>query len=143
MIQYLWSLHREFAKYFIVGVSAVVFDMGTLIAAKELLNIRPLSAVVINQAFVLAYVFFTNKYWSFRNTALPQRQMIRFGGLAAFNYFFSVFMMYIFNHRVGIDYRIVRIVTIAIMVPWNFFLYKYWVYREKPLSPADMSPTGA
>lgn len=128
---YFWSLRREFAKYFLVGISAVAFDMGTLIAAKELLNIRPIYAVIINQLFVLAYVFFTNKYWSFRNTDLPHKQMARFIILATFNYFFSVFMMYIFNHHVGIDYRIVRMCTIAVMVPWNFFLYKYWVYKQE------------
>jgi putative flippase GtrA len=37
--------------------------------------------------------------------------------------------MYVFNHGFGFDYRLVRICSIALMVSWNFFLYKYWVYK--------------
>ncbi|OFZ19639.1 MAG: hypothetical protein A3D92_03685 [Bacteroidetes bacterium RIFCSPHIGHO2_02_FULL_44_7] len=104
--------------------------MGTLILLKELLHIAPVYAVIMNQIVVLVYVFFTNKRWSFRNGDLPHKQMVRFFSLATFNYFFSIFVMYLFNHRFfAFDYRVVRIATIAMMVPWNFFLYKYWVYR--------------
>lgn len=126
---YLWSLRREFAKYFIVGISAVVFDMGTLIAAKELLDIPATPAVVVNQALVLVYVFTVNKYWSFRNREVPHKQLMRFASLAVFNYGFSVLTMYLFHDHLGFDYRLVRLGTIAVMVSWNFFLYKYWVYR--------------
>jgi len=51
--------------------------------------------------------------------------------LAGFNYGFSVFAMYLFNHLFNFDYRFVRLATIATMVAWNFFLYKYWVYKEQ------------
>lgn len=131
--RYLWSLRREFVKYFLVGITAVAFDMSTLIAAKELLGIRPIYAVIVNQALVLVYVFVVNKYWSFRNKDLPHKQFVRFATLAIINYFFSVLTMYIFNHKFDIDYRLVRIGTIAMMVSWNFFLYKYWVYRSEPV----------
>lgn len=136
---YLWSLRREFAKYFLVGISAVAFDMGTLIAAKELLNIPATPAVVVNQALVLVYVFLVNKYWSFRNRDVPHKQVVRFVMLAAFNYGFSVFTMYMFHDTIGFDYRLVRLGTIALMVSWNFFLYKYWVYR---LPLTEKSPSG-
>lgn len=129
-MNYFWSLRREFAKYFLVGISAVVFDMATLIFFKEIVGISAVFSVVLNQIIILFYVFFTNKRWSFRNGDLPHKQMVRFFSLATFNYFFSVFVMYLFHHRLfSFDYRLVRIVTIAAMVPWNFFLYKYWVYK--------------
>jgi putative flippase GtrA len=129
-LQYAWSVRKEFVKYFLVGITAVVFDMGTLIAFKELLGIPAIVAVVLNQIAVLGYVFTVNKRWSFRNTDMPHRQMVRFALLASFNYCFSVAVMYLFNHRFfTFDYRAVRIGTIMVMVPWNFLLYKYWVYR--------------
>ena len=136
-VKYFWSLRREFAKYFIVGVSAVIFDIGTLIAAKELLDIPATVAVIVNQMLVLVYVFTVNKYWSFRNREMPQKQLVRFASLAVFNYGFSVLTMYIFHDHIGFDYRLVRLGTIAVMVCWNFFLYKYWVYR-----PVETYPGG-
>lgn len=130
-LHYLWNLRRQFIKYFIVGFSGLFLDIGSLILFKEVLGISPVLAVVINQIFLLTYNFSLNKYWSFRNKEMPQKQIVRYGILAGANYLVSVSAMYIFNHRFGFDYRIVRVGTIILMVSWNFFLYKYWVYKEE------------
>lgn len=129
MINYAWSVRHEFSKYFIVGVSGLILDMGTLILFKEWFGLTPTVAVVVNQAIILTYNFLLNKYWSFRNKEMPHKQIVRYVLLAGFNYAFSVFIMYIGSERLGYDYRAVRIATIAAMVAWNFLLYKYWVYR--------------
>lgn len=125
-----WSLRREFAKYFIIGIFGVVLDMSSMILFKEVFGWAPITAVIVNQAFLLVYVFLLNKYWSFRNKEMPHKQIARFLTLAGFNYLVSVFAMYIFNHKLEFDYRLVRLVTIALAVSWNFFLYKYWVYKS-------------
>ena len=135
-IAYFWSVRREFAKYFIVGFSGLFFDMGTLILFKEKFGMAPVVAVILNQIILLNYNFLLNKYWSFRNREMPHKQLVRYFILTAFNYIFAVGTMYFFNHILNFDYRFVRIATIAIMVSWNFLLYKYWVYRvENPVSP--------
>lgn len=130
LLNLLWSLRNQFFKYFIIGFSAVVADMATLILFKEVFGIVPVFAVVINQVILLVYIFLLNKYWTFRNKEISHKQIVRFLILTSFNYFFSVFTMYIFNHKINFDYRLVRILTIAIMTSWNFPLYKYWVYKE-------------
>ncbi|HLD31945.1 MAG TPA: GtrA family protein [Patescibacteria group bacterium] len=128
-LTWLLSHRQQFIKYFVVGISGLVIDMATLVALKEWWHLWPVAAVVINQLAVMVYNFCLNKYWSFKNRALPHRQLLRYLSLALFNYLFSVATMYVFNHQLGFDYRVVRIATIAVMVLWNFFLYKYWVYR--------------
>ena len=131
---YFWSLRREFTKYFIVGTSGFVFDLGTLILFTEVFGWWPTAAVVVNQIILLTYNFTLNKYWSFRNRAMPHKQAVKYLSLSGFNYLLAVASMYVFNHELGFDYRLVRIFTIAVMVSWNFFLYKYWVYKlEQPV----------
>ncbi len=120
----------QFAKYFIVGSSGVVLDMTTLVLFKEVFGWPPVVSVIVNQVILLAYIFCLNKYWSFRNQEMPHKQVVRFLILASFNYVFSVAVMYMFNHKLNFDYRIVRLCSIAVMVSWNFFLYKYWVYKQ-------------
>ena len=127
---YFWSVRHQFTKYLIVGISGVFLDLATLIFFKEFFGFNATVAVVCNQILMLTYNFLLNKYWSFKNKEIPQKQIVRYLILAGFNYFFSVGVMYLFNHLVNYDYRLVRIATIAVMVLWNFFLYKYWVYRE-------------
>jgi putative flippase GtrA len=130
-IKYFWTLRREFAKYFIVGFGSLLLDMGTLILFTEVFGFIPWISVIINQAIVLSINFTLNKYWSFRNKAMPHKQIMRYIILAGWNYMFSVVTMFILNGQFEFDYRLVRIVSIAIMVSWNFFLYKYWVYKNE------------
>ena len=127
---YAWSVRHQFTKYFIVGISGVFLDLATLIFFKEFFGFNATVAVVCNQILMLTYNFILNKYWSFKNKEIPHKQIVRYLILAGFNYLFSVGMMYSFNHLINYDYRLVRIATIAVMVLWNFFLYKYWVYKE-------------
>lgn len=138
-LRYGWSVRHQFAKYFVVGASGFVLDFGLLVFFKEVFGINPTLAVVANQAFVLAYNFSLNKYWTFGNKEIPHKQLMRYLTLAAANYGFSVLMMYIFNEVLGFDYRLVRLGTILAAVSWNFFLYKYWVYRidSKPVIPNE------
>ena len=126
----LKNILHQFAKYFITGISGVILDMVTLILFKEIFGWLPVVAVIVNQILLLGYIFLINKYWTFKNKEIPHKQIIRFLILAGFNYLFSVFVMYIFNHKFGFDYRLVRLASIASMVSWNFFLYKYWIYAE-------------
>lgn len=134
--RYLWSVRWQFVKYSITGMSSVVLDFISLIVLKERFGVAPVVAVIINQAFLLGYNFSLNKYWTFRNRAVPHRQIVRYATLAAWNYFFSVAAMYVFNTVLAFDYRIVRLGSIGVMVSWNFLLYKHWVYREETIPPA-------
>lgn len=127
-LNFFWSHRLQFSKYFAVGISAVVIDMVSLIFLKESLGINPIVAVIINQIFIIFYVFLLNKHWSFKEKGETRRQMIRFIVVVAYNYCFSVVAMYIFNYRLNFDYRLVRLSSIILAVSWNFFLYKYWVY---------------
>jgi putative flippase GtrA len=129
-LKFFWSHRVQFSKYFIVGISAVVIDMITLVIFKEYLGIKPVIAVIINQALLIFYVFYMNKHWSFKEKGGTRRQMMRFSVVVAFNYCFSVAAMYAFNHKLNFDYRLVRLASIALAVCWNFFLYKYWVYAS-------------
>lgn len=126
----MWSLRKEFSKYAVVGISSFLFDIGSLILLKEYVGFSPVVSVVVNQAVILSYNFTLNKYWSFHNKAIPHKQLVRYLTLAAWNYTFSVGVMYVFHHVMGYDYILVRIGSIAVMVSWNFLLYKYWVYTD-------------
>ncbi len=127
----LWSHRQQFFRYFIVGGSAFVLDMTSLYLIKENFNLEPVQAVVINQAFILAYVFFLNKKWSFGATGQTRSQLIRFLTLAGSNYLISIAWIWFFAHYLTVHYLIARVLNIILATSWNFLLYKYWVYRPQ------------
>ncbi|MHB8904218.1 MAG: GtrA family protein, partial [Patescibacteria group bacterium] len=85
---------KQFLRYFVTGVSAVILDILTLFLFKEYFGLRPVVAVILNQILMLNYVFFINKYWSFEEkSGVHSKQVLRFFILQAFNYIFAVFVM--------------------------------------------------
>ena len=128
-------MRHQFVRYFMVGFSGLFLDIGSLYLLSDIWHIRPVLAVSINGFFLLNYVFFLNKHWTFKSQGVTHRQMIKFFILAGFNYLVSVGWMYMFNERIGIDHLVARVANIVLAVSWNFLLYKYWVYRHHPQAP--------
>lgn len=134
-ILFFWSLRKEFIKYFIVGVSAVIVDMGSLYLLRDYIGLPATVAVVFNQPVILTSIFFVNKHWSFKAGGLTHKQMIRFFTLSAANYLFSVSWMFLLHDKFSVNYLFTRLANIILAVCWNFLLYKYWVYRDEVQSP--------
>lgn len=130
-ILYFWSMRRQFARYFIIGFSGVIIDVGSLYLLKEYLHLRPVTAVIINGIFLLNYIFFLNKHWAFKSEGVTHKQIIRFFILSGFNYLVAIAWMFFFNEKIGINYLLARVSNIALSVAWNFLLYKYWVYKHE------------
>jgi len=117
-------------KFLVVGGSSALLDILLTIFFKEKIGLSPIFSVVVGQIFVIFYNFSLNKFWSFNSKTLLFSQMVRFSMLLVFNYLFGILLMYLLNGLAQIDYRIVRLGSIALMAIYNFFVYKYWVYRE-------------
>jgi len=130
---FLKTINKEFSKYFIIGVSAVVLDIASLYVFKEFLYLKPVLAVVLNQLLMINYVFFLNKRWAFKAAGATHKQMVRFYALAGFNYLFSVAWMLVLNEYFLINYLLARLLNIILSVSWNFIIYKYWIFTEKKI----------
>lgn len=126
---YFWSVRDQFSRYFLVGLTTFVLDMGSLILFTDYVGFRPVTSVIINQLIVISFNFSLHKYWSFQSKAWQHKEFVRYMALIAWNYIVSVVCMYILHTQAGYDYRIVRLATIALIVTWTFFVYKYWVYH--------------
>ncbi len=126
---YYHRTKKEFFRYFVVGITGVLLDLGLLIVLKEYLDWTPFLSVAISQILVILYNFLLNKYWSFGSRDMPHWQFVRFMVVVGFNYLVSLAVIYIFSQKMSFDYRIVRLANIILSVSWNFVLYKYWVYK--------------
>jgi putative flippase GtrA len=131
LVKHTWTLRYQFIKYFIVGISGFVLSFSLLVFAKEILDVSAVTATAVIGILMMSFNFLLNKYWSFRNKAMPHKQIVRYLILSAANYVFSIFAMYLFHDRFGWDYKLVNIGTVAMMVSWNFLLFKYWVYKQE------------
>lgn len=128
--QYIISSRQQFIKFFIIGLSTVVLDLSFVIFLKEKVGLRPVFAVAVSQIFIIVYGFLMNKYWSFKSKQIPLKQFSRFVILAFLNYCSSIVLMYIFYDLMALNYKLIRLCTIALLSMINFVCYKHWVYKE-------------
>ena len=75
-------MRAQFIRYFVIGISSVILDVGSLYVLKQFGHLRPVTAVVINQIFLINYVFFLNKYLAFKAKGATHKQIVRFFVLA-------------------------------------------------------------
>lgn len=131
LLNLVWGMRAEFLKYFVVGISALCLDVLLLVFLKEVLTLDPVRAVMLGQVPIFLFVFLLNKYWSFgdQKTGFIQWQFIKYLIVVGFNYIIGIVTMLVFSQFLEFDYKLVRIGTIALGVSWNFFLYRYWIYR--------------
>lgn len=129
-IQVLFFQERaQIYKFFVVGVSGVLLDLGLLFLFSQIVHIWPPFAVVLVQTCVLSYNFLLNKYWAFGVKDNIKSQFWKYTLLVIANYALSFGSMYLFYHIFSFNYMIIRVSTIACIFPFNFLAYKYWVYR--------------
>lgn len=129
--QYINNSKCQIVKFLIVGGSSVLIDIGLLIVLKEKFNFHPAFAIATNQIFVVTYNFLLNKYWSFKTKKMAIKQFSRYLILVFFNYLTSIGLMYLLYDRFGINYKIARVFSIALLCIINFIFYKHWVYKKK------------
>ncbi len=121
---------KKFVKYFFVGISGLILDLGLLYIASDVLRIRPLVALLVTQIMVITYNYLLNKYWSFGSRGAHGRQLVRYSVVLGFNYLFGEAAMYVGNEVFGVHHLLIRAATVALAVSWNFLLYNYWVYKD-------------
>lgn len=143
----------QFAKYFTIGIGAVVLDIWSLHFLVSL-KVDPILSIVINQLVIVNLVFLLNKRWSFGAKGITHKQAIKFYLVAGFNYLFAIAWMWFFTNLLNLHqyveyfgvsqanyYLIVRLVNVAMSVSWNFLLYKFFVYKYEVVdvnkSPLD------
>ncbi len=130
MTAFAWSLRREFAKYAVIGVCSLVLDYSIFLLLYTAFNLWYLFSSATSQLLGGVFNFTMNRVWSFRTQGGGARgQFARYVSLQVFNYAFGIIALYILVDYLHFIPQLGKILTIAMMVCWNFFLYKFFVYR--------------
>ncbi len=117
---------KLFLRYFVVGASAYLIEMLSLLAFTRLLHISPVVAVGISfwVGFIVAFVM--QKFITFSNDnkqkRVVMRQIFLYSVLVIVNYLFTLFTVGLLGSRMSVFY--VRTGVIAIVAAWNFFAYR-------------------
>lgn len=123
-----WQEKERFAKYFISGLGAVGVDGGSYIIFTRFLHWPHLPSNIVCVLLGATWAFLLNKFWSFKAAGNTARQSRRFLILFAGNYILQQTLFYLGVDVLHLHDGIVKVAIMAMVVAWNFFAYRFWVY---------------
>ena len=117
----------QFARYLVSGGSAAALELGSY---KFMLvtNVWYLAAATISAGIGLVSAFIFHKHFVFQKKENTRSHVIRYIVLQSANAVAQIFFVYLFVEFFSIDEFFAKILGIGIVVSWNFFLYKFFVY---------------
>lgn len=120
---------RQFVRYLLVGGGSVLLEYGSFYVLLQIYHVNYLIANSIVFCAVSAINFIINRIWTFRSTGPVGRQIAVNLVLLLFNFIGSNLILYILSGTLHIPPLWAKIVVTAMVVLWNFVLYKKVIYR--------------
>jgi len=123
-----WMFIKQFIKFSIVGVSNTLISLG-IYYALVYLGINYLLANLI--AFLLSVLnaYFWNSRFVFKSKGNVLRKLVKVYTAYGFTLLLSTTLLYLMVDIIGISQLIAPLINIAITVPINFLLNKFWSFK--------------
>ena len=129
LIKKLRSYLPQFGLYFTCGLCALAADVGSFLFLFKVLGMWYIAASVVGGVIGFCTTFLCQKYVVFKKREDTAMQLVRLFCVDMCNIVITNTVLYGIVEFIGIGEEIGKIAAIGMVVFWNFFLYKFFVYR--------------
>ncbi|MGH8591677.1 MAG: GtrA family protein [Gammaproteobacteria bacterium] len=120
----------QLLKYLTVGVLSAGLETTLFWWLFRQLHIAWVVANSLAIFITFWFNFSLNRLWSFQSRGLLARQLVLYVALFCFNLVMSNLIIYVLADKGRLDYIVAKLISIALIVAWNFVLYKTVIYRR-------------
>lgn len=121
-------------KYYVVGVSGVLVNLGILYVLKEYVGLWYLVSSAIAIYVSMTTNFFLNKAWTFNDTAIKQPVIfmyVKFIGISIIGMLIQLGFNYLFVDKAHLYYLLAALISIVIASGVNFILNRHITFGIK------------
>ncbi|MFH0770736.1 MAG: GtrA family protein [Candidatus Peregrinibacteria bacterium] len=122
-------LHIQFFRYLFVGGSASIVDLAVFALLVQRMNMHYASAAVIAYMAGLLWNQFFCLLWIFESSRGILRDFLLAFVIALFGLLWTELLLWMFIDHFALHAVIAKFVTLWIVLLWNFFMRKYFVFR--------------
>ena len=122
---------KQFVKFAIVGAIGTMIDVGLLFVLHEKvgLNLYVSNAISFSAAVLNNYTW--NSLWTFGDQDKQHgRQIVQFLIVSVVGLVLSSLLLALFHDGLGLYYLIAKLLSIVIVLFWNFTANRFWTFRE-------------
>ncbi len=123
-------IELSLVRYLIIGFSSFFLNVIGLKVSIALTGLPAEQANIISMIFVLVFNFLMSNYWTFRAGGGDKlKKLLKYSSLAFFNYLADIGLFGLFVTTYDMNHVIAKVIITAMIVSWNFLLYKLWVFK--------------
>lgn len=128
--------NTQFLKYAVGGTIAFVVDMGLLFILTDLAKLWYLWSATFSFIVAALVNYFFQRFWTFKSQERRvTRQFLTFLSLQGVGLFINNTMMYLTVEYLGVWYLIAKAFAALVVLIWNFWSSKVFVFNKKFIDP--------
>lgn len=138
LFRYCWDLykkHEEGLNYLIFGFLAFVLNYVLYDVFESALHMHYLLATALSWVLTVVFAYWTNHTFVFKSknagASSLLKEFISFIGARIATEVLELLLMYLMVDMIGIPSRIAKLIGQTIVILTNYFLSKWWIFKEK------------
>ncbi len=121
---------KQFIKFSLIGGFNTLVDLAVYVFFTRIVYWHYLSAAIMAFFLAASCSFLLNKYWTFKvNHQSFSGQYFKFILVASGGLLWTLFFLYIFVDHLHWYDILAKVLTIIIVMNWNFWLQKLWTFK--------------
>lgn len=125
-------LTRNFIRYLIIGFTTFAMQIVLLYLFTQIIGLEKVTGNIFSTLLSVIFNFIMSNYWTFKaGSGAKKKKLSRYLLLFTFNYLFDTILAFpILVNQLLIDQYLAKILITGMIVAWNYFLYKLWVFKD-------------
>lgn len=121
----------RFILFCVVGATSSMIDMAGLYAGVDILHLNLYLAATLSFALASVNGYYLNQRLTFKSSERATlRQYLQFLLISVVGLGLTIFLLHAFTAYAGLHYLIAKIITIILVVFWNYFANVFWTFRK-------------
>ncbi len=124
----LYQIHRNVIVYGVIGVSAMVVDVGFFLLFYNVFAVPPSIATLLSVSVAMVYAFTLNARYNFKTKDLIRSRFLSYAVVSLFGMLTSAVIIQILVHF-NVDANIAKIVSLPPIVVLQYFINKTFTFK--------------
>lgn len=125
---------KQAAKYYAVGASGVLVNLGLLFYLTEYVGLWYFLSYTLAISASITSNFILNKYWTFRDSINSQRTIVMYVKFASVSFLGMAIQLgsvYFLVESLSVYYMLAALISISIAGAINFIINRRWTFGVK------------
>lgn len=127
---------HQFVKFGVIGVVNTFIDFAIYYLLTRFTGLREsiYIANVISFTIAVTFSYFANRTWTFSMAKKAgMGEAVKFYSTAITGFLINISILFIGVHVFGFFDLFAKLIATIIVIMWNFFVNKFWVFKTKQL----------